>query len=47
MGWLPSAERVAAIGLAIAGLSILGLALLVVSDLTREDDLHREVIAVQ
>jgi diguanylate cyclase (GGDEF)-like protein len=47
MGVLPSAERLAAIGLAIAGLSILGLAFLVVSDLTREEDLHREVIAVQ
>jgi len=47
MSFLPSAERLAAIGLAIAGLSILGLAFLVVSDLTREEDLHREVIAVQ
>jgi diguanylate cyclase (GGDEF)-like protein len=47
MAFLPSAERLAAIGLAIAGLSILGLAFLVVSDLTREQDLHREVIAVQ
>ena len=36
-----------AIGLAIAALTILGLAFLVVSDLTREADLHREVIAVQ
>jgi len=44
---LPSAERLAAIGLAIAGLTILGLAFLVVSDLAREADLHREVIAVQ
>ena len=44
---LPSAERLAAMGLAIAGLSILGLAFLVVSDLTREADLHRDVIAVQ
>ncbi len=44
---LPSAERLAAMGLAIAGFSILGLAFLVVSDLTREADLHRDVIAVQ
>jgi len=44
---LPSAERLAAIGLAIAGVTILGLAFLVVSDLTREADLHREVITVQ
>ncbi|HSN20364.1 MAG TPA: GGDEF domain-containing protein [Usitatibacter sp.] len=43
----PSAERVAAIGLAIAASTILGLAFLVVSDLAREADLHREVIAVQ
>lgn len=47
MGLLPSAERLAAIGLAIAGISILGLALVVLSNLTRENDLHREVIAVQ
>lgn len=44
---LPSAERLAALGLATAGLTILGLAFLVVSDLTREADLHREVITVQ
>ncbi len=44
---LPSAERLAAIGLAIAAATILILAFLVVSDLTREADLHREVIAVQ
>ena len=47
MAILPSAERLAAIGLAIAGVTILGLAFLVVSDLTREADLHREVITVQ
>lgn len=47
MSVLPSAERLAAIGLAIAAFTILGLAFLVVSDLTREADLHREVIAVQ
>lgn len=47
MSVLPSAERVAAIGLAIAAFTILGLAFLVVSDLTREAELHREVIAVQ
>ena len=47
MGILPSAERLAALGLAIAGLTILGLAFLVLSDLTREADLHREVITVQ
>jgi diguanylate cyclase (GGDEF)-like protein len=47
MGFVPSAERLAAIGLAIAALAILGLAFLVASDLTREEDLHREVIAVQ
>jgi diguanylate cyclase (GGDEF)-like protein len=44
---LPSAERLVAIGLAVAASTILGLAFLVVSDLTREGDLHREVIAVQ
>lgn len=47
MAPLPSAERLAAIGLAIAAATILALAFLVVSDLTREADLHREVIAVQ
>jgi len=47
MSPLPSAERLAAIGLGIAAFTILGLAFLVVSDLTREADLHREVIAVQ
>ena len=47
MGILPSAERLAALGLAIAGLTILGLAFLVLSDLAREGDLHREVIRVQ
>lgn len=47
MAILPSAARLAAIGLATAGLTILGLAFLVVSDLTREAELHREVIAVQ
>lgn len=47
MSALPSAERLAAVGLAIAAFTILGLAFLVVSDLTREGDLHREVIAVQ
>lgn len=44
---LPSAERLAAVGLATAGLTILGLAFLVVSDLAREADLHQEVMAVQ
>ena len=47
MSVLPSAERLAALGLAIAGLTILGLAFLVLSDLAREADLHREVITVQ
>ena len=47
MSPLPSTERLAAIGLGIAAFTILGLAFLVVSDLTREADLHREVIAVQ
>ena len=47
MSPLPSAERLVAIGLAVAASTILGLAFLVVSDLTREADLHREVIAVQ
>jgi diguanylate cyclase (GGDEF)-like protein len=47
MSVLPSAERLVAIGLAIAAFTIVGLAFLVVSDLTREADLHREVIAVQ
>ena len=47
MALLPTAERLAATGLAIAGVSIVGLAFLVVSDLAREDDLHREVITVQ
>jgi diguanylate cyclase (GGDEF)-like protein len=47
MSVLPSAERLVAIGLAIAAFTILGLAFLVVSDLTREADLHREVISVQ
>jgi diguanylate cyclase (GGDEF)-like protein len=47
MSVLPSAERLVAIGLAIAAFTILGLAFLVVSDLAREADLHREVIAVQ
>ncbi|HXS51154.1 MAG TPA: GGDEF domain-containing protein [Usitatibacter sp.] len=47
MSPLPSAGRLAAIGLGIAAFTILGLAFLVVSDLTREADLHREVIAVQ
>jgi diguanylate cyclase (GGDEF)-like protein len=44
---LPTAERLVAIGLAVAASTILGLAFLVVSDLTREADLHRAVIAVQ
>lgn len=44
---LPSAERLAALGLGIAAITIAALASLVVSDLTREADLHREVIAVQ
>ena len=44
---LPSAERLAAVGLATAGLTIIGLALLVVSDLARESDLHEEVMTVQ
>jgi diguanylate cyclase (GGDEF)-like protein len=47
MAWMPSTERLAAIGLATAGLTIVGLAALVVSDLKREAELHREVIAVQ
>jgi diguanylate cyclase (GGDEF)-like protein len=47
MTFVPSAERLAAIGLAIAGVTILALAFLVISDLTREDDLHYQVIAVQ
>jgi diguanylate cyclase (GGDEF)-like protein len=44
---LPSAERLVALGLAVAGLTILGLAFLVVSDLARESELHEEVMAVQ
>jgi len=44
---LPSAERLAAIGLAIAGATILALAFLVLSDVARESDLHREVLVVQ
>lgn len=44
---IPSAARLAAIGLATAGLTILVLAFLIVSDLTREDALHRQVISVQ
>ena len=47
MSPLPSAQRLAASGLAIAAVTILTLAFLVVSDLAREADLHREVIAVQ
>ncbi len=46
-GLLPSAERLAAAGLVVAGLAIAALAFLVVSDLARESELHREVIAVQ
>ncbi len=44
---IPSAARLAAIGLATAGVTILVLAFLIVSDLSREAELHREVIAVQ
>jgi len=44
---MPSAQRLVAIGLALAAVTILVLAVLVVLDLTREDDLHRAAIAAQ
>ena len=47
MSILPSAERLAASGLAIAAATILGLACLVLSVLARAADQHREVITVQ
>ena len=44
---MPAAQRLFAIGLAIAAATILVLAYFVISDLTREADLHRAAIAAQ
>ena len=44
---MPSAQRLVALGLALAAGTIAVLAVLVVLDLTREDDLHRAAIAAQ
>jgi len=47
MRLIPSRARLAGAGLAIAALTIIALAALVLSDLEREAQLHREVIAAQ
>ena len=44
---LPSRGRLAGLGLAIAMLTIIALAILVLMDLERESQVHREVIAAQ
>ena len=44
---MPSAQRLVAFGLAIAAVTILVLAYFVVSDLTREAELHQAAIAAQ
>jgi len=44
---LPSRARLAGLGLAIAMLTIIALAILVLLDLQRESQVHREVIAAQ
>jgi diguanylate cyclase (GGDEF)-like protein len=44
---MPSAQRLVAVGLAIAAATILGLAFLVISDLAREAELHEAATAAQ
>ena len=47
MRLIPSRARLAGLGLAIAAVTIIAFSILVISDLDREVQVHREVIAAQ